>query len=292
MIRRTPCAIGLAMMLAACEPSTDAQRLAMHWQACQAGLPDARLAACTLVVEARDVSPEQRVEALIDRGMLRAERNEQERALADFSQALSLDGRSAQAYIQRGLLHEKRGAYSQAVVDFVAADNIDAGSGAMAFFDRTMSAQTSSYRTQISRLDGAIASSPNNAALYNDRCWLRTIIAEDLPSALADCNRALQLAPNSAEMLDSRGLANLKLGNYQAALADYDAALSRDPERGHYRYGRGLAHFALGQLGEAQQDWRAAEVTEPGIGAVYRSYGIKLPANVVDMTPSLRLQSP
>jgi tetratricopeptide (TPR) repeat protein len=269
-------AIALITALAGCEPANESQRLALHWQACQVGLPDARVIACSQVIEAPNVAVAQKVEALIDRGMMRAERDESERAFADFGQALFLDDSSSEAHIQRGLLHQKRGAFGAAIVDFVAADAIDEDSGGADYLTQAINAQAKSYRNQIARLDHAIATTRASATLYNDRCWLRAVLGEDLDGALADCNRALELAPRSAEMLDSRGLVNLKRGDYQAALADYGQAAAEEPQRGHYRYGLGVARFGLGQRAQAQEDWQIADTLEPGVSALYESYGVRL----------------
>lgn len=278
MIRRALSGLVWVAGLAACEPANDAQRLAMHWQACETGLPDARITACSLVIEAPNVTLAQKIQALIDRGSLRATRNEDERAFADFGQALRFDANNAEAHIQRGLLHQKRGAFGPAITDFVAADRINEASGAADYLGQAIAAQNAMYRTQLSRLDGEIAVNPGNPALYNNRCWLRGIIGEQLEGALADCNRSLQLRPNSAEVLDSRGMVELKLHDYQSALTDYDAALTDEPERGHYLYGRGVARFGLGMKDEAQADWQAADALEPGIAALYESYGVHLRA--------------
>ena len=277
MMRRALCALAFMTALAACEPANDAQRLAVHWQACQgAGLPDARITACSLVVDATNVTPGQKAQALVDRGMLRAQRSEDERAFADFGLALFLDPQGAAAHIQRGLLHQKRGAFAQAVVDFVAADKIDDESGGANYLPSAMAAQATTYRMQITQLSRRIAANPNVAVNYNNRCWRRAVIGEDLESALADCNRALELQPNDAEALDSRGLVNLKRGDYDAALADYGAAVALVPDRGHFIYGRGVAQYDLGMKDLAEADWRMADASEPGVAALYESYGVRL----------------
>lgn len=276
-VRRALSAIALMGALVACEPANETERLAMHVRACEAqGLAQTRVAACSLVIDAPNASLAQKVQALVQRGMLRATQSEDQRALADFGQALLLDTQSAAAHIQRGLLHEKHGAFGPAAVDFAAADQIDDRSEGAEYLASVITAQATAYRSQIPQLSQRIAANPKVAALYNDRCWLRGVVGEALDSALEDCNRALELAPNSAEMLDSRGLVNLKRGDYQAALADYTAASAQEPERGHFLYGRGVARYGLGMREEAQADWRAADALEPGIAAVYESYGVRL----------------
>ncbi len=47
--------------------------------------------------------------------------------------------------------------------------------------------------------------------------------------ALADCNQALTLAPGNPSYLDSRGLVDLRLGDFDGAIKDYSTALAAMP---------------------------------------------------------------
>ena len=50
--------------------------------------------------------------------------------------------------------------------------------------------------------------------------------------ALADCNEAIRLGPPSAAKFSSRGLAYLKLSQWELAVADFNAALQLNSEIG------------------------------------------------------------
>jgi tetratricopeptide (TPR) repeat protein len=264
----------LGAALAACEPANDSQRLAMHVQGCQAGLPAARVSACTLVIDAANAAPDARVRALVMRGQLRAALNEDERAFSDFGQALRFSERNTDAYIQRGLLHQKRGAYGPAIADFDAADRIDESSDGADYRQNAIAAELNAFRLQLPDLDRRLAANLKNAALYNDRCWLRAIVGEDLNGALADCNASLAIEPNAPEVLDSRGLVELKRRDYAAAFNDYGAAFAASPNMAHFLYGRGLARVGLGAGDDAVADLRQARLMQPGIDALYESYGL------------------
>ena len=60
-------------------------------------------------------------------------------------------------------------------------------------------------RSRGTRYDEAIRVDPNLEAARNGRCWTRAILGA-LQAALEDCNKALQLRPDSAATYDSRGL--------------------------------------------------------------------------------------
>src|SRR5262249_26284536 len=70
---------------------------------------------------------------------------------------------------------------------------------------------------------------PTNAQAWNDSCWVRAIAGQQLQKALANCNEALRLEPDYSYALDSRGLTYLRLGQPDKAIADYDAALKIRP---------------------------------------------------------------
>jgi lipoprotein NlpI len=110
--------------------------------------------------------------------------------------------------------------------------------------------------------------------VYNSRCYLFAI-TDRLQDALKDCNQALRLNPKNQYAFDSRGFANLKLGNLDAALADYNAALAIEPDRPYSRAGRGFARQRKGDRTGAAADFAAARAQVPGILEEFGRYGVR-----------------
>jgi len=268
----------LALALSACEPANEAERLALHWQACQSGLAPARELACTQVIEAPNADLGKRAQALVARGSLLAAQNQDVRAFSDFGQALRFDAANAGAYIQRGLLHQKRQAYGPAIADFDAAQRLNDGAAGQEYRADALAAEANLYRAQIQQLDAQIGRQVKSPGLYNARCWLRAIVGEELAGAMRDCMTALALAPATPEYLDSRGLVELKLHNYQGAFNDYDAAYTAHPDA-HFLFGRGLARLGLGARAEGWADLQTARQTQPGLDGLYESYGMAPPSS-------------
>ena len=73
-------------------------------------------------------------------------------------------------------------------------------------------------------------------------------------AALADFNRALELAPNSAGIIASRGVTYGQMDQYQAALNDFNRALELEPDHAWAIGGRGEAYRLLGQHEAALED--------------------------------------
>ena len=115
---------------------------------------------------------------------------------------------------------------------------------------------------------------PALEAVWNGRCWTRTIVGE-LLAALADCNEALRLKPDVAATLDSRGLIYLKMGQWDSAIDDYNSALRLDSKLPTALYGRGLAELKKGETARGQSDIAAARALKHDIEAQYTSYGVR-----------------
>lgn len=272
-------AIVLAGGLGGCLAPVNADTVELAWERCQSvGAPANRISECSTVIGFEGSSPERRAAALITRGTLRAGQADYARALADLGRALRLDGDNAQIYLQRGAIYQARGIFENALRDYDRALALQPG--LRAALDRRTSVleqRMIAYRAELANLGEALQRTPTDATLLNSRCWLRAVNNDNLDLALADCDASLAAVPDDANVHDSRGLVQLKRGDYAASLADYDAAVRIEPERGHFLYGRGLARIALGQTAEGEADLVRAEELEPGVVQAYGGYNIVMP---------------
>ena len=105
-------------------------------------------------------------------------------------------------------------------------------------------------------------------------CWANAAANRRLQRALRECTRALEHLPGATFVLNSRGLADIRLGHWRRALRDYDAALQRHPHRPLPLYGRGLVELHLGQRAAAQDDFAAAAKADSGTVRRYAQIGL------------------
>ena len=105
-------------------------------------------------------------------------------------------------------------------------------------------------------------------------CWANAAANRHLHRALRECTEALEGVPGATFVLNSRGLADLRLGHWKAALRDYEAALKRHPHRPLPLYGRGLVELHLGQRAAAQADFAAAAKADPDTAHRYAQIGL------------------
>ncbi len=169
--------------------------------------------------------------ALDHRGELRAAAGDGDAALADFEQAVSLDGTRWRAIHNRGVSYAQAGRYKEAEADF----------------DRTLKLM------------------PNFAHGWFNRGELR-YARGDLAAAIKDYDQSLRLAPNDTLVLVSRGNARFHHGELRAALADLTAALRRDANNAAALTYRAEVHAALGNFSAAADDFRKARGLDPKNG--------------------------
>jgi tetratricopeptide (TPR) repeat protein len=122
--------------------------------------------------------------------------------------------------------------------------------------------------------DTAVDTHPGIAAPRNSRCWFRVTSGQDLDAALADCDEALRLEPDDANILDSRGLVHYRRGEYAAAIADCSVALLKDPKLANSLYVRGLAKLKTGDPSGGNADIASAKALDPSIADTYTAYGV------------------
>lgn len=127
----------------------------------------------------------------------------------------------------------------------------------------------------IANYDQWIAAHPDDSrqpSALNGRCWARALSNSDLALALKDCDGAIRRV-KSASYYDSRGLVELRMGQYDRAIADYNTALQLAPKSAWSLYGRGLARRHKNDPG-AQTDLNAAVAIDPKLPTRAQAFGI------------------
>jgi tetratricopeptide (TPR) repeat protein len=162
-------------------------------------------------------------------------------SLADFDRSIRLDDRDQEAYAGRGDTLRNMGSYARAVADYSTA----------------------------------LALSPNEARLWNARCWTRAIAGAGLHQALKDCDQAIALKPGLAQAFNSRGLVYLRLKELQKSLRDYNQAVRLWPGFSAALYGRGMVEARLGQHARAHRDFAVALASDPDVAGMYASFGLR-----------------
>jgi tetratricopeptide (TPR) repeat protein len=210
-----------------------------------------------------------------ERGLTWLGKQDYNRALADFNAVLALQPDTWGALDERGDAYRGKGQYDLAIADYNEAIRLYP-SGASIFFDRGQAyALKHDSGMAIGDFDKALQMQPNVEAYLYARCMIRAAAAIELDRSLADCNRALQISPDSAADYDARGFAHFKRGEFPLAISDTSQAIQRDPRRASAFYIRGLAELRGNQTAAGNADLRAAQGLDPHVADYYAKWGIR-----------------
>ena len=166
------------------------------------------------------------------RGALYARAGRHDKAIADYSRALALDGSLAGALNDRGVSYQAQGLHGLALADFQKALTLMRRTTpgcynmlALAHCNRAITYKVlGEFERAIDECETALKLNPNLISAHVERA-ASTILSGRPAQAVDHINRALALVPRSSEFLCARGLAHFSAGDFAKAAADYARSL-------------------------------------------------------------------
>jgi tetratricopeptide (TPR) repeat protein len=214
-----------------------------------------------------------------------------DRAIAEATEAIKLNGKNAVSYWVRGAAYVGRNDYNQAIADLTRAIGIDPKYAAAYSWRAAAWKAKGDDDRALYDADQVVKLLPKLGSGYNSRCLILENKGE-YGQALPDCDTAVKLTPENALYLINRGTVQFRQGNADRALEDFTRAIRLDPadEGGYTGRGevlrarrdfdnaltdfdravkmnpksaralvfRGLTHEAKGDFGAAQEDFKTA----------------------------------
>jgi tetratricopeptide (TPR) repeat protein len=208
-------------------------------------------------------------EAYINRGLAYGKKGQYDQAIADFNKFLELDSRDAEAYYNRGVAYSKKGRYAQALADFNRALKFN-----------PQDAQAARMRDLISNGKGLASKPPKSKATAekeeaaHKRQALTLARNAKYDQALAEINQALTQDPKDVETYNRRGGIYTLQGHYAQAVADFAKALELNPRYAKAYYNRALAYYYQGKYDQAINDLTKAIELKPKDVASYNNRGL------------------
>ncbi|RTL66630.1 MAG: tetratricopeptide repeat protein, partial [Hyphomicrobiales bacterium] len=219
------------------------------------------------------------------RGLKYLAKDDKDRAIADFSKAIELNGKYAPAFYNRARSSSRPEDQERVKADMQKAVELDPELGKQGCSDL-------SGALALQACDLAIAKFPKDATLYNDR-GAEYMDQNDMERALADLSKAIELDRKYARAYKNRADIYRDRGDYEDAVADYSNAIQNDakyagayngrcwlraisnrelpqalgdcdealrlrPNAANYLDSRGLVFLRLGRIKEAIADYDAA----------------------------------
>jgi len=121
------------------------------------------------------------------------------------------------------------------------------------------------YRTAFGLYQEAVTIAPNHPIALNNLAWVAGELGD--ARAVGYAERALKLAPNSANVLHTMGALLVKQGDAKQGLTYIQRARSIDPKRAEFQLSHAKALIALGRKDEARKELEVlAQRQEPFMG--------------------------
>lgn len=118
----------------------------------------------------------------------------------------------------------------------------------------------------------------NYAMAFRNRCGIRYTNG-DYEQALADCNQAAKMDPQSAILYNRRGLIWYQKGDMGRAIVDYDQAIRINPQHSIAFNNRGLAFATKKEYDRAIRDYDQAIRFDPNYARAIHNRGLARRAN-------------
>ena len=166
--------------------------------------PDRRIAGCTQLIKSGTLSERQQSFAYNSRGNAWRDKDDHERAIPDYNEAIRLNPGYSHPYLGRGNAYRELGEFDRAIADYNEAIRLD----------------------------------PRDPYIYHGRAnvW---VDKGEFDRAIADESEAINIDPKYAESYGGRAVAWSKKGDYDRALRDHDEAIRLAPKEPRYVSSRG-----------------------------------------------------
>jgi tetratricopeptide (TPR) repeat protein len=194
--------------------------------------------------QALRISP-QYVNALHNRGLLKARAGELDAAILDFTEAMMLDPTNPKYYQHRSETYAALGQSDEAMADLRKVE----------------------WMLRVQELNRAVAAQPRSAAAWTNRAehyWQQG----DESRAKSDLEQALSLGADYGPALVLQGKIALSEQRHEEALQISAAALETDEIQAAYSI-RGDALLALGRYDEALESYAAAKRFDASVAEAY-----------------------
>ncbi|HEY3951484.1 tetratricopeptide repeat protein [Phenylobacterium sp.] len=210
------------------------------------------------------------------RGMARAATGQPVLAMADLDEALKRQPNDADALVRRGELYLTTRDPQRAKADFEAALKLSPTNVSLPANIGAAYARAGLYEASIQQLDGWLAAHPrdeNAGQVLASRCYARALWGKELETALADCDAALKKDRNSNAM-QSRAIVLMRLGRLDDSVTQFAAIIKLQPRDAVALYGRGLAELKKGDRSTGDADLAAATAIAPAVANQFRRMGL------------------
>lgn len=221
-------------------------------------------------------------EYFLQRSQLYVRMGDRVLAVKDLDQTLKLNPQQVTALVSRAELLFANGDVTGAIADLDSANHTASKQADLRYQMARDYERVDRLSSAVEQFDLWIAAHVDDERIpyaENGRCWARAWGGGDPSLALKDCNAALKRAKKGstfyAEVMNSRGLVFLRLGDYPKSIADYDAAIAIVPKNAGSWYGRGIDKRRQHLAAAGDVDIAQANSLAPKVGETFARHGVE-----------------
>jgi tetratricopeptide (TPR) repeat protein len=238
---------------------------------------DTAIAACARAITSGRYEGEILARLYGARGFEYKVKNDLDRSLADYNEAIRIFPNVIESLDARATVHTQKGNYRAAIGDYTAALKLK-NSGYAAVNRGDTYLLVKEYDNALADYRHGSNLDPRDPTDYGRRCFARAVLG-DLQPALEDCEESLRRRPNHRYTIGTRAFVRLKLGQIDEAIADYNTALrSVLPDvvgQALAQYGRGFAKAKKGDVAGGNADMDEVRKSWPEIAEVFERLGVR-----------------
>jgi len=210
--------------------------------------------------------PEYLADGFSLRGYANRQLGNYDRAVADYTTAISYVSNKADHYLNRGRSYNSLRKFDLAIADMTKAISLD-GTNISAFFGRGYAyMELKNNPPAIADFTKVIALDPKESEAFYNRGTIY-YRQQKYSLAVADLDNYIDLntsnEKNLADGYENRGLAYFYLGNTNQAIADYTKAIEYNPVLKNAYLNRAAAYRKVGKLTLAEDDEKRAAAIQP-----------------------------
>jgi lipoprotein NlpI len=190
--------------------------------------PEPRIVACTQSIKSGKWKGNNQAINYGNRGKAYMVKGDNDRAIADYNQAISINPRNATFYNNRGIAYRNKGDFDRAIADYSQAIRLNPKDHDVYYNRGIVYRNKGDQDRAIADYNQAISLNPKDPDFFNNRAFAYREKG-DLNHAIADYSEAIRLAPKNDAFYARRSRAYLYGGDVAKALADMSQAAELDP---------------------------------------------------------------
>jgi protein O-mannosyl-transferase len=178
---------------------------------------------------------------------------EEERAFADFNNAIRLNPTNARDFINRANIYGTRSQFELSLKDYSKAIEIDS-TNAEVFANRAVTyIKMQQYEQAIADYNKALAIDPDYLPAKQNRAYSYVVMGK-YENAIVDLNELISRNASNVDYYLNRAVAYFNTGNMPAALADNTVAIGLNANSSIAYFNRSMTNKALGKYKDALDD--------------------------------------